>query len=65
MINDNYIITLTNNLINQIQLSSCNEIKFVDFDFKFPITNKINFSDSLLYYISYQNKNILIAYFIV
>jgi hypothetical protein len=65
MINDNYITTLTNNLINQIQLSSGNEIKFVDFDFNFPITNKINFSDSLLYYISYQNKNILIAYFIV
>ncbi len=65
MINDKYITTLTNNLINQIQLSSGNEIKFVAFDFNFPITNKINFSDSILYFISYQNKNILIAYFMV
>ena len=65
MINDNKVINHINNLINQIQLISNNDIKFIDFDFNFPITNKINFSDSILYFISYQNKNILVAYFIV
>ena len=65
MINDNKVIFHINNLINQIQLISNNDIKFVDFDFNFPITNKINFSDSILYFISFQNKNILVAYFIV
>lgn len=63
MINHNEIICKINNLICKIELLSDNSIKFVDYNFNFVITNKINFSNSLLYFICYKNHKVLIGYF--
>lgn len=64
MITNIDIISKINNLKNTIE-SINSDIKLIDFYFDFPITNKINLSDSILYFISYTNSNLLILYFTI
>lgn len=51
-----------NKFINFIE-SQYTDIKFLNYDFKFILSTKINLSDSELYFFSYQNQIIFIVYF--
>ena len=62
MIKNINIIKKINNLKNIIE-SINSDINFIDFNFNYPITNKINLTDSILYFVSYSNSNVLIVYF--